>query len=190
LNNKNAVNITQPLQKPIKHRKKLLSVMLFIILLTIIGTTIGILYVLNKNQLKSNGTSQNSSDVASKTQATIDKANALYQQGKKDEAIKLYQQAASLAGTKEQQNLASLSMATSYFNSGDYKDALTAAIAAENSQKDSNTEQFIASIYEKMGDNQNAIKYYQSAISLVDKTQPQASDDIEYYQSRIKALSN
>lgn len=81
-----------------------------------------------------------------------------------------------------------LSKATLYFNNKNYDEALKIALQAEAVVKDDNVEQFIAQIYESKSDMQNAIKYYQRAISLVDKSQPMADSDVKYYRSKITEL--
>ena len=73
-------------------------------------------------------------------------------------------------------------------NVNEYDAALAIAKQAEAVTKDANIEQYIAQIYEEMGDNQNAIKFYQNAIKLVDSTSPMANGDIEYYQSKVDTL--
>lgn len=74
-------------------------------------------------------------------------------------------------------------------NSGNYDEALNIAKEAESVEKSSYVYSFLAQIYEKKGDSENAIKYYRLAISTIDKTQPSAGDDIDYYQSKINSLS-
>ncbi len=109
--------------------------------------------------------------------------------GKASQAEKLYDTAIKEAvNDSGLTNRLLLDEATLYFNDNDFDKALTTAFQAETVVKDDNVEQFIAQIYEKKGDSKNAIKYYQQAITLVDKTQPMADSDIKYYQTRITAL--
>jgi tetratricopeptide (TPR) repeat protein len=181
---------------PKKHsgRKKWQMILVVVIIIVIIAAGTVWWFVFGKNINKNiNKNNTTSSEVSSdqKVQLNIDKANNLYQQGKTDEAVSLYKQAVSETSSKEQKNFVYLSLATSYFNSGDYNNALSNALVSEKYQRDSNTEQFIASIYEKMGDKQNAIKYYQNAITLINSTDSDGSngDSTTYYNYKIKELS-
>ena len=81
-----------------------------------------------------------------------------------------------------------ITKATALFNDGKYDDALAVAKGAEAINENDDVTSFIAQTYEKKGDSQNAIKYYQKSITLTDKFSPLADSYIQYYQTKIKVL--
>ena len=82
-----------------------------------------------------------------------------------------------------------LNKAMLYSNAGNYDKALSAANEAMGISQNSNTAQYIAQIYEHKNDSQNAIKYYQKAIDLMDNSQPLSGSDTQYYRYKIETLN-
>jgi len=122
--------------------------------------------------------------------SVADNANAkLSSGGTVNEATKLYQDAINSTEDITTKASLQLSEATLYFNQGNYDLALEAALFSESNNKNDNIEQFIAQIYDSKGDKLNAAKYYKSAISLVDKTQPFAESKISYYEGLLEAVN-
>ena len=78
--------------------------------------------------------------------------------------------------------------ATVYANSGDNDSALVAALASEALNNSSDTEQYIATLYERKGDNTNAIIFYKKAIDNINKTDSLAESDVTYYTNKINLL--
>jgi len=115
-------------------------------------------------------------------------AQALARNGKNDEAVSLYDDAIKSSDDAYSKSTLTLNKATIYFNNGDYEKALSVAKEALSIQETDNVDQFIAQIYTKKGDNQNAIVYYKKAVALVDKSQPMAEANIKYYNLMITNL--
>lgn len=84
----------------------------------------------------------------------------------------------------------SYSQSLLYFNNDNFNEALVAALLSENIKNSSDNEQYIATIYEKINDNKNAIKYYQKAIDNINKEDPLSSDDVNYYNAKISSLGD
>ena len=79
-----------------------------------------------------------------------------------------------------------------YLNDGEYDQALVVALemdTADPSSVSDASKSLIASIYAAKGDKQQAIKYYQEAIGLVDPTYDWASQRISTYQTKINELN-
>ena len=108
--------------------------------------------------------------------------------GELDDAVVTYDNAVKATEDPLEKSILLKNKAVLYVNDGKYDEALTVAKESETLNQNADTAQFIALIYEKKGDKQKAIEYYQKAILLVDKTQDLANSDIQYYQSRIEAL--
>lgn len=95
--------------------------------------------------------------------------------------------------TAESSQKASLldNMAYIYYENDNYDQALAAALEAEllsGNDVSDGSKAFIASIYEAKGDKQNAIKYYQQAIELLDKSYSWYESRLNDYRSSITDL--
>lgn len=183
------------LHKSLFSRKWFIITAVFSIIL-IIGTVFGLMYYLNLSKLTSDTTTQQKLEEtktqearADKINQTVDEAKALANNNKVSDAVIVYDQAIKSAEDDYSKSVLLLSKATMYFNASDYSNALAISLTAEATIDSDVTEYFIAQIYEKKGDNENAIKYYQKAIDLVDSTDPLSKDDIQYYQNKIKELN-
>lgn len=79
--------------------------------------------------------------------------------------------------------------ASVFYGEGDYNQALSIAKQAEEiDTTNENIVAFIAEIYRSNGDKQNALIYYQKAISLTGKIDP-TEDRTLYYQNEIDILN-
>lgn len=183
------------LHKSLFSRKWFIITAVFSIIL-IIGAVFGLMYYLNLSKLTSDTTTQQKLEEtktqearADKINQTVDEAKALVNNNKVSDAVIVYDQAIKSAEDDYSKSVLLLSKATMYFNASDYSNALAISLTAEATIDSDVTEYFIAQIYEKKGDNENAIKYYQKAIDLVDSTDPLSKNDIQYYQNKIKELN-
>jgi tetratricopeptide (TPR) repeat protein len=141
------------------------------------------------HQYAMNVKSSQSYSRAVKINQTVATAEQLANNGKEGEAAKVYDDAASKTTDPYQKSILILSKATLYFNDTKYAEALNVAKQAESINENSTVTYLIAQIYEAMGNTVSAVTYYKKTIPLVDTSKPLAKSDIEYYQSRIQALS-
>lgn len=81
-----------------------------------------------------------------------------------------------------------LQAATIAINAKKYTDAKKYALSAESLQPTSNTAGVLGDIEAQMGDKAAAKKYYQLAISRLNKTAPDYSFNAQDYQERLKEL--
>ncbi len=130
----------------------------------------------------------NTSDVTDATDQTDTNAEILANNGDITGAKTLYDDAINQTDDPIDKSSLLLSKATVSFNAGNYDDALLDTKQAEALDNNVVITGFIAQIYEKKGDKQKAIEYYQKAITLVDIKQPLSGDDIKHYQSKIQLL--
>lgn len=136
----------------------------------------------------SNQKSSQVARIAKETSQTVENAKKLANNGSIDDAKTAYDGAIKKTEDPYQKSVLLLSKATLYYNDGKYDDALATAKEAESINQTDNITNFIARIYEKKGDKQKAIEYYQKTITLIDKSQPLADSDAKYYQSKIESL--
>jgi tetratricopeptide (TPR) repeat protein len=119
---------------------------------------------------------------------TVNKAQTLVTKGSQTQAVAVYDSAIKSASDTKSKAFLLLSQATMYDNNGNYDLALSTAKESESIEKNDNIEQFIAQIYVAKGDNQDAIQYYQRAITYTNKSQTLAEANIQSYQNIIKQL--
>jgi len=136
----------------------------------------------------SNQKSSQVAKIAKETSQTVENAKKLANNGSIDDAKTAYDGAIKKTEDPYQKSVLLLSKAILYYNNSKYDDALVTAREAESINQTDNVTNFIARIYEKKGDKQKAIEYYQKTITLIDKSQPLADSDAKYYQSKIEAL--
>lgn len=163
--------------------KKWVIILAFIITFSI-GVAGSWLYIYFNNLSKI----QENTPIAAVNEPIYD-AQKLADSGNIEAAKTAYDSAAEEITDPVQKSAVILSKANLYYNNGDYDGALTVALAAESVNKSSMIEQYIAQIYEKKNDSENAIKYYQNAIKLVDSSSPMGNSDIQYYNYQINSLS-
>ncbi len=168
--------------------KKWLIIGIAIIVLLISGAVSGWIYV-SVQKSESDAILLKKEELYKTTSKTTEKAQVLSDNGDQVGAILLLDNAIKLTNDTKTKSLLILNKATTYFNNGDNDNALEAALQSEAIDKNSNIEKLIAMIYEQKGDTQNAIKYYQNAIILVDKNEPYANSNIKDYQNIIDTLS-
>lgn len=182
--NKKQKKIENASKKRFWHKKQIIiAVFVFVA----IGISVGVwmlLYV-HKQTTSLSQTTEVPTDITN----IVNNAEKLANSGKIDSAKSAYDDAIKKTSNSYLKSTLLLSKATLSFNDGKYDDALTTANEAESASPSDTVSSFIAQIYEKKGDSKNAIKYYQKAISMVDKTQPMSTSDIKYYQSKIDMLS-
>jgi len=162
-------------------RKKKWVIGIIITILLIVGSATAWLIISNQK-------SSQVARIAKETSQTVEDAKKLANNGSIDDAKTAYDGAIKKTEDPYQKSVLLLSKATLYYNDGKYDDALATAKEAESINQTDNVTNFIARIYEKKGDKQKAIEYYQKTITLIDKSQPLANADAKYYQSKIEAL--
>ena len=171
----------------LKINKKRLIVVIIVGLVLVGGVIGSFVYV----SMQKSASEKNTAQEAERKQVasiTAEKAQKLSYDGDPAEAILMLDNALKTTNSIQTKSYFTTCKATIYYNNGDYDKALIVAAESESYAKNDTIEKLIAMIYEKKGDNQNAVKYYKIAISLVDKTKPMASDDIKEYQTQIDIL--
>jgi len=179
--------LTHKLKK--RHVQKKWRIIIVIIIILLIGVAAsGWIYLYiqksNANRITSIETKRKNT-----INQTADKAQQLVKSGQQSQAIAYIDKIIQTTDDIQTKAILLLNKATTYYNNGKYDEALTAAKASEALERNDNIEKFIASIYAIRGDNQNAIKYYKKAITLVDKSQPLSGSDIQDYKNKIDRLS-
>jgi len=119
---------------------------------------------------------------------TISDAQTMANNGDTSGASAAYDNAVKATNDTYQKSVLTLEKAVIYLNEKNYEQALVIAKQAESINSNFEVAKIIAQIYDEKGDKQNAITYYQKTIQLIDKNDPMASDDAEYYQGLITEL--
>ena len=119
---------------------------------------------------------------------TISDAQTMVNNGDTSGASVAYDNAVKATNDAYQKSVITLEKAVMYLNEKNYEQALVIAKQAEAININFEVVKIIAQIYDEKGDKQNAIIYYQKTIELIDKNDPMASDDAEYYQGLITEL--
>ncbi len=109
--------------------------------------------------------------------------------GNVNDALAVYDKAISESDDQDLRLSLMFSKAVSLFNNNDYDRALEIANQIVDINQSHGYSDFIGQIYEEKGDKNNAIKYYQEAISLVDSSSPTAEADIYDYNFKINKLN-
>lgn len=155
----------------------------------------GWIYLSDKNAHTAEETSRAQEAIVNKAKNvaminnTADEAqNIVGRGGDINDAVAVYDEAIKSVDDAYSKSIMLLDKATFYLNDKNYDSALSIAKEAEVINSNKAVAQFVAQVYEEMGDKKNAIEYYRKAIALVDDTDPLSSDDIEYYQNKIKEL--
>lgn len=80
--------------------------------------------------------------------------------------------------------------ATLLYNSGDVAGGLEAALMAYKFKQSSDSAALVAQFSRESGNKEQAIQYYKRAVELVDKTDPYANEDAEYYGAMVKEIES
>lgn len=105
-----------------------------------------------------------------------------------EEAVKVYDEQINLTSNDTEKQTLMMSKSALYYDQKNYAKALEIALQADNLVSDQNSNQFIAKIYQALGEKQKAIDYYKKAITLITPENPLASFDRETYQNKINEL--
>lgn len=120
---------------------------------------------------------------------TADQAQQQAAKGDVAQAKATYDGAIKSTSDLTQKSQLLYSKALLLYISNDQAGALSVAKEADATQSSRATADFLAQMYQVRGDKQNAVVYYQKALSMVNKSSPQADRDIKKYQALIAALS-
>lgn len=176
-----------PARKHFSHKKWWIIVAIFVVLF-LAGAVASWLYVSNQKTAQKQEAALLQAKRSQEVNQTAGAAEKLINNGKPEEAKAVYDTAIKQTTDPYQKSILLLSKANLSLNDEKYDDALAIAKEAEAINQNSVVTQYIAQVYEAMGDAPNAIKYYQKTIPLVDKSKPLAAADIKYFQARIEAL--
>jgi len=186
MNGKKSQKSTRALRLSFMSKHKTVLIAIVIVLIAAVSAVV-FLYISGINNPLGHNDTRQDSQTASIAQV-VDRANNAAISGDIAAAAKELDGAASVTADAETQYFLKLNKATMYMDNADYGNALDVALSLEAIRQDANIKQVIAMIYSKKGDNQNAIKYYNQAIQLVDSSQLTAKSDIVYYNAKIDAL--
>lgn len=167
-------------------RKRWFIIVAILVLLFFSGVIGGWWYITNK---KTSPATKLTEAMAENVEKTLIDARKLDFAGSTDDAMALYDDAINKAENSYQKSILLTGKAASYFDDGNIDGALTIALEADAANQNDTVSYFIAQIYEKKGDNQKAVEYYQKAILFIDKSSPVADADVQYFQSKIDELS-
>ncbi|MEI7918539.1 MAG: tetratricopeptide repeat protein [Candidatus Saccharibacteria bacterium] len=170
------------LRKRLSKRKKLIIGIAVVVVMIAIAT--GAWFFIQTRQLSTPVVARTTDQIGQ----IVTDANALADNGDVTGAKKAYDTAVAQTTDPAQKQTLLAGDAAVYYNDGDYDKALALAKQSEAISLDSGLASFIAEIYRNKGDKQNAISYYQKAISLTDKINS-ADDFTEYYQNEINILN-
>ena len=170
-------------------RKKRMIIGL-IALVVIIGVGTGVWFYMADQKSKSDAIAAKEAERVKAINQTANEAQKLSSEGNVIESLTLLDKTIKVTDNLESKGFLLLVKANVYFNNGSYDEALAVALESEAIEKNDNIETYIAQIYMKKGDKQNAIKYYQLAITYVDKSSPMSDANIKSYQDTIKALGD
>jgi len=168
-------------------RKKRMIVGL-IIMVIMIGIGVGGWLFLSSQKSNDDTIATNEAERIKFVAETAENARQLSSDGKLSEAIVVFDNAIKSTDDDMTKSSLLLNKSTTYINNGNLDEALAFALESKSLHNNMNINQYIARIYVKKGDNQNAIKYYQIAITLVDKSHPLAETYISDYQKIISRL--
>ena len=177
-----------------KHSARKKSLIIIVILLVVIGGSVGVWMYLRAQGQKQDtpavvaNTDNQVADKLDKTDQTVSDANNLADNGDINGAKGMYNNAIQQTSDLDQRKTLLIGEASTYYNDGDYDQALTIAKQAESISLDANLAGLIAEIYRVKGDTQNAILYYNKAIALTDKSNPE-NDHTLFYQGEIDGLT-
>lgn len=121
-------------------------------------------------------------------QSISDKTAKLAHSGKAKDAIKLYDTQLGLDITKEEKYSLLNGRVTICINEELYQEALIDAMGMYELQKNENSTQLLAQVYEGLGQKDNAVKYYKKAIDFADDQPGGGSKD--YYNYKIMQIKN
>jgi tetratricopeptide (TPR) repeat protein len=167
-----------------------------IIVVVLIGASVGAALWWSNYQVSKTSQTSKTGENSSKgspmqstpAEKTADDADQLAYQGDVQAGVKKLDEA--IENTSDNQELFTYysRKATLLLNNNELSGALEAAKKAYTISTGSESGALVAQIAEQMGNKTLAAEYYQNAIDHVDKTDPYAKSDTEYYQSKIRAL--
>ena len=171
-------SIVASVDEPKKHRsKRLLFVCVIVVVVVVLGITA---WIFLRNRARS---SNNSVSASQQISTPSDLANnGDYSQAQQQ----LAKQAAALTGQKQVDVY--VQKATIALSAQQYSDALQFAQKAESLMPSSNTAYLVAASQQALGNNTEAIKYYQLAVSRIKNPTELQQIDIRDYQATIKSL--
>lgn len=177
-------------QKPWRHKrkhspkKKWLVIVSLSILILVVGATLYWFYSQSNQVSIVNRTDDEIKQIVNKTEQLNDDGESGQSKSELQRAIKETTESSQKADLLD-------SLAYIYYDNGNYDQALATALEAESlngNDVSDGTKAFIASIYEAMGDKQNAINYYQQAIKLLDESYWWYGIRLNDYQNSITEL--
>ena len=172
--------------KPKKKKKLVLVIVVFVIF--VVGIVGGVMYKRNLDQGKDKIQVDSQIEKAKVVDGIVSDAEKLVLVGNSNDAIALYDSALSKYQDKDQQYSLMLAKAAIYFNQLDFENALLYAKQALVIEENENSLQFIAQIYEKIGNKTEAIANYGKAIKLISADSPMGGYYGRYYQTKIDEL--
>lgn len=173
------------------YKKKWFIILAILVVIVLGAATAAIIIYRQKSMLQTSNTNtaKTVQARAESINGTIADAQQASRTGDAASANEVYDKAVTASSDDYQKSVLLIGKATLYFNSADYKNALEYAQQAEAYDKNVAVYDFIAQIYEKLGNKASAAEYYKKTISVLDSSSPLYSQDLKYYQDNVKRLS-
>jgi tetratricopeptide (TPR) repeat protein len=170
-------------------RKKIIIIIIAWVVLVAACVAVGIWYV---NRSPANPGNQDPDTVVpvldpSKFSGLAEKVQALEQKGDTEGAAAVYTEAATSTDNKVEKAYLYSSASSVYLNADKLDQSLESALDAYEAAPSEGSAALVADIYERLGDEQRAIEYYNKTIELIDPEDPTTYGS-EFYQSRIDEL--
>jgi tetratricopeptide (TPR) repeat protein len=170
-------------------RKKIIIIIIAWVVLVAACVAVGIWYV---NRSPSDSGNQDPDPVVpvldtSKFSGLTEKVQALEKKGDTEGAAAIYTEAATSTDNKVEKAYLYSSASSVYLNADKLDKSLEAALDAYEAAPSEGSAALVADLYERLGDKQRAIEYYNKTIELIDPDDPTTYGS-DFYQSRIDEL--
>ena len=168
-----------------KHKKTIIFVGVIII---VIGISAGAAIFLTNMQKKADTTDDVTGISRLPSEEKADAADKAALENDVATGVKEFDKALDATSDPHEKFVLYSRKATLLFNNNDLDGALTAATAAYNLEKTSDSAAFVGQIAHTKGDKTTALQYYKKAKELIDPSDPFAKQDGDYYDSIITEL--
>lgn len=130
-------------------------------------------------------------EIRESTKNISDRAQRLSSSGKTEEALEIYENAIENTDDVYTKSFLLLEKASLYSNKNMPDDALDAAKKAYDLNENSvSATSYLANHYDRLGNSQLAIEYYNKTIDLLNLENPRDYDEINYCINRIELLNS
>ncbi len=179
-----------------RHRRRKVIIIVIIAWVIVAAACAGIAYWYHQSQQATdtqtnNGTSKPGVEAVDTSKFNQLNSDVVTKQNSGDTqgAADLYNQAAKATSDKGDQSYLYASETAVYVQANQLDQALQSALDAYNAQPSESSATLVADTYERLGNKDQAIVYYQKAIDLINPDDPTTWGS-DYYQSKIDELKS